>query len=69
MQDGWIIKCCLCHTKRINANKALQLTAARRSVEMVFGRYTAQSRHLLTHMPRLHLPALQSERGLPGSGS
>jgi len=50
-------------------NKALQLTAARRSVEMIFGRYTAQSRHLLAHMPRLRSLFLQSERGLPGSGS
>jgi hypothetical protein len=51
------------------ANKALQLTATRRSVEMVLGRYTAQSRHLLTHMPRLRSISVQSERGLPGSGS
>jgi len=36
---------------------------------MGFGRYTAQPRHLLAHMPRLRYLSLKSKRGLPGSGS
>lgn len=54
-------------------NKALQLTAARRSVEMVFRRYPFRHTSCCRFAPeqevRRHYLQLAAERGLPGSGS
>jgi hypothetical protein len=54
-------------------NKALQLTAARRSVEVDFLTLSVPSRFLLSlrslQETRRHYPQLAAECGLPGSGS